>query len=336
MDRCALGIALVVDDQRRLVATITDGDVRRAILLGLELTQRVGELLSPPYDRGRNTLPVTAVAGASREELLGLMTELHIRQVPLVDKENRVVDIAVDSDYIADTALHLDGFIMAGGFGKRLMPLTETCPKPMLIVNGKPILEHLVTKLRASGIRHVSISTHYLAETIVEHFQDGKNFGVEIEYVDEGQPMGTAGSLARASEKDTPLLVVNGDILTSIDFRSMLEFHCEHSADMTIAVRQYEVQIPYGVISTDGINAVSIIEKPRSRHFVSAGIYLIQPCVCAMIPRSCAYDMPDLITSLIQANKRVICFPVREYWQDIGQREEYERASIAGTAKDMV
>ena len=263
------------------------------------------------------------------------MAEYRIRQIPLLDAEKRVVDIALDSDFLAASALPLDGFIMAGGFGKRLMPLTENSPKPMLPVRGRPILEHLVHKLHAAGIQHVSISTHYLAESIVEHFHDGKDFGVHIEYVDEDRPMGTAGALARASVGDLPLLVINGDILTSVDFRAMLEFHREHSADMTVAVQQYEMQIPYGVISTEGIDAVRIVEKPSIRHFVNAGIYLIQPGVCRMVPPDRACDMPDLITSLIGAHKRVICFPIREYWLDVGQMEQYERAS-ADAARGVI
>jgi dTDP-glucose pyrophosphorylase/CBS domain-containing protein len=324
MDRCALGITLVVDEQQRLEATVTDGDVRRAILTGIELDQPVSELLAT---RKNDARPITAAVGTPAEELRQIMTEYRIRQIPLLDDENCVVDIALDSDYLAAATLPLDGFIMAGGFGKRLMPLTENCPKPMLPVNGKPILEHLVEKLRATGIQHVSISTHYLSESIVEHFQDGKNFGVQIEYVAEDQPMGTAGALAKASVGDLPLLVINGDILTSINFRAMLEFHREHQADMTVAVQQHEMRIPYGVISTEGIDAVSIVEKPLVRHFVSAGIYLIQPSVCRLVPSDRAFDMPELITNLIGAQKRVICFPIREYWLDVGQMEQYERAS---------
>jgi len=327
MDHCAMGITLVVDDQKRLEATVTDGDVRRAILLGIRLDQSVADLLATRKDNGRSGLAITAPVGSAPEELLRLMAEYSIRQVPLLDIEERVVDIALDSDYLATSAPPLDSLIMAGGFGKRLMPLTEKCPKPMLPVNGKPILEHLVCKLRAAGIQHVNISTHYLADSIIEHFRDGRNFGVHIEYVNEDRPMGTAGALAKASVEDIPLLVVNGDILTSIDFRAMLEFHREHAADMTVAVQQYEVRIPYGVITTDGIDAVRIVEKPTVRHFVNGGIYLVQPDVCHMVPRDCAYDMPDLITSLISARKRVICFPIREYWLDVGQMEEYDRAS---------
>jgi dTDP-glucose pyrophosphorylase/CBS domain-containing protein len=327
MDRCALGITLVVDEQKRLEATVTDGDVRRAILLGTNLNQSVDDLLGTRKDNAGNGPPVTSNIDTAPEELLRLMAKYSIRHVPLLDAEARVVDIALDSDYLPTPALPLDSLIMAGGFGTRLMPLTEKCPKPMLPVSGKPILEHLVCKLRAAGIKHVSISTHYLAESIVEHFHDGKDFGVNIEYVDEDQPMGTAGSLAKASLGDIPLLIVNGDILTSIDFRAMLQFHHEHSADMTIAVQQYEVSIPYGVITTDGVDAIRIVEKPTLRNFVNAGIYLVQPSVCTMVPSDHAFDMPDLITSLINAQKRVICFPIREYWIDIGRIEQYERAS---------
>ena len=327
MDRCALGITLVVDADRRLEATVTDGDVRRAILLGIELDQPIAELLGSRKDNEGDRHPITAPIGASPDELRQLMAEYRIRQVPLLDAEERVVDIALDSDYLSAAALPLNGFIMAGGFGKRLMPLTENCPKPMLPVNGRPLLEHLVGRLREAGIQHVSISTHYMAKSIIEHFQDGSDFGVQIEYVDEDRPTGTAGSLAKASVGDLPLLVINGDILTSINFRAMLEFHRDHSADMTVAVQQHETRIPYGVISTDGIDVVRIVEKPSVRHFVNAGIYLIQPSVCKMVPSDCVFDMPDLITSLIGAQKRVICFPIREYWLDVGQVEQYERAS---------
>jgi dTDP-glucose pyrophosphorylase/CBS domain-containing protein len=327
VDRCALGIVLVVDDQKRLEATITDGDVRRAILVGIELDQPVSELLETRKNHPRNGAPVTAPFGAPADEVRRLMAEFHIRQIPLLDAEQRVVDIAIESDYIEQTALPLDGFIMAGGFGARLMPLTENCPKPMLPVCGKPILEHLVDKLRSAGIQQVSIATHYQAERIASHFRDGTDFGVHIQYVDEDQPLGTAGALARAANGDMPLLVINGDILTSIDFRAMLDFHREHAAEMTVAVKEYEVRIPFGVITIDGIDAVGITEKPIFRRFVNAGIYLIQPGICKLVPQDRRFDMPDLIANLLNAHRRVICFPIREYWIDVGQIDQYERAA---------
>lgn len=327
MDRCALGIVLVVEEDGRLEATVTDGDIRRATLLGIELGESIEQLLATRKQNDRDDRPITASMDATADELRQLMGRYGIRQIPILDSEQRVVRIALESDYLVDSSLALEGFIMAGGFGKRLMPLTENCPKPMLPINGKPILEHLVGKLRGAGIQHVSISTHYLADSIVDHFHDGRDFGVHIEYVGEDQPMGTAGALAKVAVGDLPLLVVNGDILTSIDFRAMLEFHREHSADMTVAVQSYEVRIPYGVITTNGVEAVSIVEKPTVRNFINAGIYLIQPNVCKVVPSDRTFDMPDLITSLISAGKRVICFPIREYWLDVGHMEQYERAS---------
>ena len=336
MDRCALGIVLVVDNQNRLEATITDGDVRRAVLAGIELDHPVSRLIEMRRDNPNRRGPVVARLGASAEELCRLMAEFNVRQIPLLDEEQRVVDIALDSDYTAAaSALPLKGFIMAGGFGKRLMPLTEKCPKPMLPVNGRPILERLIDKLRDAGIQHVSIATHYRAENIMDHFHDGRDFGIHIDYVEEDRPMGTAGALAKASRESFPLLVMNGDILTSIDFRAMLEFHREHSPAMTVAVRQHDVQIPFGVVTTEGIEAVRIVEKPLVRNFVNAGIYLIQPDVCRMVPQDRPYDMPDLITALLDAQKRVICFPIHEYWLDIGQFEHYERA-MADTAHGLV
>jgi dTDP-glucose pyrophosphorylase len=335
MDRFALGIVLVIDDNRRLEATITDGDVRRAILKGVELDQSVSDLLAMRKDNPRRVGPIVAPLGTSPEELRLLMAEFHVRQIPILDQEQRVMDLALDSDILGPSTLPLDGFIMAGGFGKRLMPLTEKCPKPMLEVSGTPIIERLIGKLRAAGIQHVSIATHYLAEHIVDHFHDGRDFGVHIEYVEEGRPMGTAGALARAPRGEFPMLVINGDILTSIDFRAMLEFHREHSPQMTVAVKQYDIRIPFGVITTDGVEAVRIVEKPLIRNFVNAGIYLIQPDVCKMVPQDRAYDMPDLITALLDAQKRVACFPIHEYWLDVGQPEQYERAS-ADVARGLV
>lgn len=335
VDRCALGIVLVVDEQKRLEATITDGDVRRAILLGIELEQLVGDLLETRKNLPRKGAPITAPLGTPPDELRRLMVEFRIRQIPLLDADQRVVDIAVESDYSEQAALLLDGFIMAGGFGARLMPLTENCPKPMLPVRGKPILEHVVEKLRAAGIHHLSIATHYQAERITRHFRDGTDFGVHIQYVDEDRPMGTAGALARAANSDMPLLVINGDIITSIDFRAMLDFHREHAGEMTVAVKEYEVRIPFGVITIDGIDAVGITEKPSIRRFVNAGIYLIQPSVCKLVPHDRRYDMPDLIANLLNARKRVICFPIREYWIDVGQIEQYERAA-ADAARGVI
>jgi len=332
MDATGTGIALAVDDQRHLIAALTDGDVRRAILDGIDLEWSVSQLLAMRDARGITRPPVTASITNTDEELRALMISTGVRQIPILDLEDRVVGLATESDYVKSAELGLDGFIMAGGFGKRLMPLTKDVPKPMLPVNGKPLLEHIVEKLRNSGIKHVNISTHYLAETITGHFRDGKDFGVEIEYVSEDKPMGTAGALSKFVSRNDPLLVVNGDVLTSVNYRAMLDFHREHSADMTIAVCPHELQIPFGVLTIEGIDAKGIVEKPKVRNFVNAGIYLLQPAISGMVPSDRKFDMTDLIDACISAGKKVICFPIREYWLDVGQIEQYERASVDSSA----
>jgi len=326
INRNAKGIALVVDEERHLVGTVTDGDVRRAILAGiidLDLpVQKLLERRSPtPYPQ-----PITALIGTSDAENLCLMNEHAIRQVPLLDEHGRVVDMALLSDLVKEYELPLTAVVMAGGYGTRLRPLTEELPKPMLPVGDRPLLELIIDQLRQAGIRRVNLSTHYKGEIIAGHFGDGRDFGVEIRYVREDQPLGTAGALGLLDTSDEPLLVINGDILTRVDFRAMLDFHREQRADMTVAVRQHEFRVPYGVIETDGVTITGISEKPMVRHFINAGIYLLNPEVCRFIPNGQSYDMSDLISRLVAEGCCVISFPIREYWLDIGQVKDYQKA----------
>ena len=325
IDGGAHGIALVLDDKRHLIATVTDGDARRAILAGIELDLPVQELLTE-QEAVRKTGPVTAPHTTSPAALLHLMNEKTLRQIPLVDEENRVVDVAFLSDLAKDYELPLRALVMAGGYGTRLKPLTDEMPKPMLPVGNRPLLEIIVEGLREAGIRQVNLATHYKADVISEHFQDGQKFGVDIRYVKEDEPLGTAGALSLLDESEEPLLVINGDILTRVDFRAMLIFHREHKADLTVAVRQYEFNVPYGVILTDGVNVKGIAEKPIVKQFINAGIYLLSPSVRKLIPNGKPYDIPDLIGWLIQDNKPVVCFPIREYWLDIGKADHYAQA----------
>ena len=196
----------------------------------------------------------------------------------------------------------------------------------MLSVGGRPLMEVILEQLRQVGIRRVNLATHYKGEMISEHFGDGKDFGVEIRYVEEDQPLGTAGALSLMGESHEPILVMNGDILTRVDFRAMLEFHRNHQADMTVAVRRYEFSVPYGVVESDGVAVIGISEKPVVQHLINAGIYLLNPEVCQLIPKGQRYDMPDLITRMVGEGQRVISFPVHEYWLDIGRVEDYRRA----------
>ena len=318
IDRSGKGIALVLDDSQRLLGTVTDGDIRRAILTGIDLDTSVEQLL--------NNQPLTAPAGTSDSTLLHLMNESGVRQIPLLDENDRVVDVMLLSDLVKELELPIRAIVMAGGLGTRLRPLTDTLPKPMLPIGSRPLLELIVERLKQSGIRRLNVATHYKGEIISEHFKDGQDFGVEITYVKEDQPLGTVGALSLLEDSEDPLLVINGDILTRVDFREMLNFHREHKAELTIAVRQYEFNVPYGVVESDGVFVKGISEKPTVRQFINAGIYLLNPSVRRLVPNQQQYDMPDLIHRILSEGRQVVCFPVREYWLDIGIEDQYMQA----------
>lgn len=325
IDRNAKGIALVVDAERRLLATITDGDVRRWILAGFGLDRPIQEFLREKSSHGHLT-PVTAAAGTDRGVLLQLMNDELVRQVPLLDEAGHVVDLVTIDDLVPSSNLPLEALIMAGGFGTRLLPLTAEMPKPMLPIGDRPLMELIIDQLRRAGINRINVATHHQAQKIKSYFNDGVNFGVDLRYVDEDQPLGTAGALGLMSQPTEPLLVINGDILTKVNFRAMLAFHREHRAEMTVAVRKYDIAVPYGVIETDSVYVRSLAEKPNLSFFVSAGIYLLEPSVHAEIPNGEHFNMTDLIQRLIQAGHPVVSFPVREYWLDIGHHADYAAA----------
>ena len=314
------GIVLVVGPDGRLLRTVTDGDVRRALLAGCGLETPIARLSGSSPGA-----PVSAPTSSSPEERLGLMRERSIRQLPIVDDQGRVVELA-----LLDEALHVapsaDVVIMAGGQGQRLRPLTKETPKPMLPVAGRPLLEHLVAHVRDAGLERVRITTHFLEDRIVEHFGNGAEFGVEIDYVRENDPLGTAGSLRLLPETEAPLLVINGDILTRVDFRAMLAFHREHQAAVTVAVREYDFTVPYGVVESDGVVVTGLNEKPVHEFFVNAGMYVLEPGTRGLIPTEGVFHMTDLIGAALAAGERVVSFPIHEYWLDIGQHESYQQA----------
>ncbi|MBI4539319.1 MAG: nucleotidyltransferase family protein [Gemmatimonadetes bacterium] len=334
IDRNAKGIVLVVDRARRLMGTVTDGDIRRAILGGMSLDLPVALVLE---QRAASSYPgpITAPVGTPHAELIRLMNHHRIRHIPLLDPEDRVQDVALLSDLVTEYELPLTAVVMAGGFGSRLRPLTEELPKPMLPLRDRPLLQLTIERLRDAGIRRVHLTTHYKANVISEHFGDGSDFGVEIRYVEEDQPLGTAGGLSLLGEASEPLLVLNGDIVTDLDYRAMLDFHREQQAEMTVAVRAHGFRIPYGVVEIDGVSVVRIAEKPVSRHFINAGIYLLDPGVCRLVPSGQPYDMPELITRLLGEGRRVIGFPISEYWIDIGQVEDYQRALADAANREL-
>jgi len=321
LDRAGMGILLLCEDDRRLVGVLTDGDIRRAILRGVSFEKPCISIA------GRN--PVVAPQPVSPSEALHFMDhsrDFVVNHLPVVDAEGRVVDLLLRRDLVTQEQLALSAVIMAGGAGTRLRPLTEDIPKPMLLVGSRPLMELIIKQLRQAGIRRVNITTRYRPEKIIEHFGDGQSFGVEIDYVTEDRPLGTAGALGLMQAPDEPLLVINGDILTRVDFRAMLAYHREHGADLTVAVRQYDLQIPYGVLECEGLHVCQVREKPSFRFLVNAGIYLLEPSVHCYIPNGQRFDMTDLIQRLLEDGRPVVSFPIVEYWLDIGQHVDYEQA----------
>jgi len=322
IDRGAVGIALVVDRGRRLEATITDGDVRRAILDGLGPDAPVAALLDR-RPAGHRT-PSVARANTDRRELLGIMLSKTIRQVPVVDDDRRVVDVVLLSDLIDQEPFPDSAVVMAGGYGSRLRPLTDDVPKPMLDVGGRPVMERLIDQLHAAGIRRVNVTTHYKPEAISKHFGDGNGNGVEISYVHETEPLGTAGALGLMDVPREPVLVINGDIITDLNLHAMFDFHRDQEADMTVAVKRY--QVPYGIVETRGVEIRRLAEKPALDFFINAGVYLLEPVAYEYIPGGERFDMTDLIQRMVDDGRRAVSFPIVEYWLDIGEPADYERA----------
>ena len=327
IDRNQKGVALVVDGDRRLIGTVTDGDIRRALLAGLDLELPVDTLLRRNSAEGHPT-PVTADPRSSDADRLAIMTRHDVRHLPIVDEHGILVHLTLLSDLVKELQLPVRALVMAGGYGTRLRPLTADVPKSMLPIGDRPLLEHIVRQLHEAGIRRVNFATHYRADVIERHFGDGRDFDVDIEYVNEDRPLGTAGALSLMARSHEPLLVINGDIFTRVDFPAMVDFHRSNRADMTVAVRQYEVEIPFGVVETDGVRITGVSEKPVLREFINAGIYLLNGDVCGLLAQGEPYHMTDLIGRLVAEGRRVISFPIREYWVDIGRSEDYERALV--------
>lgn len=318
------GIVLVTDAAGRLLGTITDGDVRRAILGGQDLDASLGELLAAKSSSAAQ--PVTAPLDQGRAELLRLMRERYVRQIPLLDDQGRVAGLVTLADLLPDQGCGLEAVIMAGGQGSRLRPMTETLPKPMLPVGEKPLMEHIVEQLREAGVQKVNVATHYLPEKIKEHFGDGSGFGVRLSYLNEERPLGTAGALGLMEPPRETLLVINGDILTRVDFQAMQDFHREQNALITVGVRRFEMSVPYGVVEGEGGFVTSLQEKPSLSFFVNAGIYLLEPGCFAYLPAGRRMDMTELIQAVLAEGERVASFPIHEYWLDIGQHQDYLRA----------
>ena len=320
IDFGAMKIALVIDENEKLLGTLTDGDIRRGLLNGLSLDDAIETIVF------KN--PTVCSIEDTKEKILEIATEKKLYQVPIVDNTGKLVGIEIIDELLKPSIKTNRVVLMAGGLGTRLKPLTEHTPKPMLRVGDKPILETIILNFKKYGFVNIILSVNYKSEMIEAYFKDGSELGVNIEYVHEEKRMGTAGALSLMQEKlDEPFFVMNGDLLTNINFEYMMEYHLRHQAVATMGVREYDFQVPYGVVNVDGIEIQSIEEKPIHRFFVSGGVYILDPDVLQYIPKSEFFDMPTLFEALIAKKKRSISFPIREYWLDIGRMEEFERAN---------
>jgi len=312
-------IALVCDANRHLLGVITDGDVRRALL------RHAG--LDTPAKRVMNPDPVVAPAGMGREALLQRMLDRSIERLPLIDEQGRVVGIELLRDVLRPPKKDNAVVLMAGGFGTRLRPLTNERPKPLLHVGDRPILEHILTTFIEHGFHHFYISVHYKAEMIKEYFGDGSRLGVQIHYLEEEEPLGTAGCLTRLPDAAlrAPVLIMNGDILTKVDFAALLNFHLSEAVAATLCVRSYELQIPFGVVELEAHRLKHIEEKPVLNYFVSAGIYVFNPSVIRNLDRV-PVDIPEVLSALKAEGADVGVFPLHEYWLDIGRMDDFHQA----------
>lgn len=320
IDDNATQIVLVVDENRLLLGSITDGDIRRAILKGTGLAETVQSVM--------NTMPTTAREDESRENILAEMKRKTLHQMPLVDQDGRVVGLVTLDELINTPAKKNRVVLMAGGLGSRLRPLTNECPKPMLHVGGKPLLETILINFIEHGFCHFYISIRYMSEVVKSYFGDGSRWGVDISYLYEDQRLGTAGALSLLPKKPAePIIVMNGDLLTKVNFSQLLDFHTEHNADATMCVREYDFQVPYGVVKIDKYRIIGIDEKPTHRFFINAGIYVLEPSTLDLISPNTFFDMPSMFEVLIEKKKETVVFPVREYWLDIGHMADFDRAN---------
>lgn len=321
LDETALQIGLVVSPDGTLLGTLTDGDIRRGLLRGLDMNSPIAEVIC------REPLVVPPEIG--REIVLQLMQANKIHQLPVVDEGRHVVGLHLWDELLVPRR-RPDNLmvIMAGGQGVRLRPHTENCPKPLLPVGGKPMLEHIIERARAEGFRRFVLAVHFLANMIEDHFGDGSRWQVQIDYLREEAPLGTAGAISLLSPRpDAPFLVSNGDVLTDIRYGELLDFHCAYGAAATMAVRLHEWQHPFGVVHTKGVDIIGFEEKPVSRNHINAGVYVLDPRALDVLSEGEHCDMPTLFSRLQERSARTIVYPMHEPWLDVGQSKDYEQAN---------
>jgi dTDP-glucose pyrophosphorylase len=311
-------LAVVVNKEGKLLGTLTDGDIRRGLLKGLNLNSSIDSIVFKK--------PITAKQNDTKEKLLKIALHKKKYQIPIIDKNRKVTGIYLLRDLLEKNKSNLV-IIMAGGMGLRLRPFTNNIPKSMLTIGNRPILQNIIERFKVSGYTNFVICVNYKSKIITNYFGDGKKFGVKIKYVNEKTRMGTAGALSLLKKKPKePFFVINGDLLTSLDFNNMLDFHNQNEAKATMCVVEYNFSSPYGELILDNENILAIKEKPKHKIFVNAGIYILDPECLNLVPRKYC-DMPSIFRKIIASKYKTISFPLAEYWADIGMKADYERAN---------
>lgn len=326
LDESTAQIALVIDGDGSLTGTITDGDIRRGLLRGLNLESGIETIIYRS--------PLVVPPELSRETVLQIMQANKIHQLPVVDENRHVVGLHLWDELMAPRQRENLMVIMAGGVGSRLLPHTKNCPKPLLPLGGKPILEHIIERAKAEGFQHFVLAIHYLGHMIEEYFGDGSRLQVDITYLREKTPLGTAGAIALLEPRPSaPFIVTNGDVLTDIRYGELVDFHCLHHAAATMAVRLHEWQHPFGVVHTNGVDITGFEEKPVARHHINAGVYVLEPSAIDLLDQNETCDMPNIFGRLKDGSSRTIVYPMHEPWLDVGRVDDLERAREAHTGK---
>jgi dTDP-glucose pyrophosphorylase len=313
-------IVLIADEQGRLHGTISDGDIRRGLLKGLSLDSPITSII--------NTNALVAPAEISRELVMQLMVANKIQQIPVVDDRHHIVGLHLWDEIAVPPKRSNLLVIMAGGMGKRMQPHTENCPKPLLPVAGKPILQHIVERAKLEGFHHFVIAIHYLGNMIEDYFGNGEALDVKIEYLREQSPLGTAGALGLLSNAlKSPFVVTNGDVITDIRYGEILDFHIRNNASATMAVSPHEWQHPFGVVQTKGIEIIGFEEKPIFHTHVNAGVYVLDPSALNELAVNEYCDMPTLFERMQGKLQRTVAYPMHEPWLDVGRPEDLMQAN---------
>ena len=319
LNETSLKIVLVENDSGVFQGTISDGDIRRGLLRGLDFDS--------PIDQVTHRNALVAPPNLGRKMVLQLMAVNRIQQIPIIDEKQHVIGLHTWDEISVQEERDNIFVIMAGGKGSRLHPQTEDCPKPLLVVQGKPILEHIIDRAKLEGFKHFVIAVHYLGEMIEEFFGNGEKFDIDIKYLREEVPLGTAGSLGLLDPiPQLPFVVANGDVISDLQYGDMLDFHNTHSADATMAVKLHEWQNPFGVVETDGIRITGYEEKPITLTKVNAGVYILEPSTIKYLDASKYCDMPRLFQIIEGNSGQLIAYPLHEKWLDVGQPDDLLRA----------